>query len=343
MNKNALMFNLHVENKNSMHYYSMLYYALETLEKVYDGTFDVVVHYKIKNFEFEKEFHLDKFNIYRQFLFPIYIESAYSDQDGYMAKWYALQKTFELGYEKVFMIDVDVIFCGNFSYMFEKYGNKNVAHIGSDGWDLDRGGYRPILGRKGISSESEIILRKAVQPLDTFFERALEHRRKLIQKSEEMMKNGQVTEKVHNMFKFFSEQYAGNFAVQDPYDPDNIPEEKKFVSMQHEDLVETDESNYLHPDRFNETNNPPYYCLNIKDNITRITNIRTKIIHYSTYQAPIYVPKRLFTDVLRDGLQREIIIEWTDRIKKLNGRNYKSQEGITSGKMVDSTGKIIKE
>ena len=36
MNKNALMFNLHVENKNSMHYYSMLYYALETLEKFYD-------------------------------------------------------------------------------------------------------------------------------------------------------------------------------------------------------------------------------------------------------------------------------------------------------------------
>ena len=57
------------------------------------------------NFEFEKEFHLGKFNIYRQFLFPIYIESTYPDQDGWMAKWYALQKTFELGYEKVFMFD----------------------------------------------------------------------------------------------------------------------------------------------------------------------------------------------------------------------------------------------
>lgn len=56
MNKNALMFNLHVEDKNSMHYYSMLYYALETLEKFYDETFDVIVHYKTKNFEFEKEF-----------------------------------------------------------------------------------------------------------------------------------------------------------------------------------------------------------------------------------------------------------------------------------------------
>ena len=102
MNKNALMFNLHVEDKNSMHYYSMLYYALETLEKFYDETFDVIVHYKTKNFEFEKEFHLGVYNIYRQFLFPIYIESTYPDQDGWMAKWYALQKTFELGYEKVY-------------------------------------------------------------------------------------------------------------------------------------------------------------------------------------------------------------------------------------------------
>ena len=43
MNKNALMFNLHVEDKSNMSFYSMLYFALETLEKVYDGTFDVFV------------------------------------------------------------------------------------------------------------------------------------------------------------------------------------------------------------------------------------------------------------------------------------------------------------
>ena len=160
MNKNALMFNLHVENKNSMHYYSMLYYALETLEKFYDETFDVVVHHKTKNFEFEKEFHLGVYNIYRQFLFPVYIESTYPDQDGWMSKWYALQKTFELEYEKVFMIDNDIIFYGNPSYMFQKYGNKNVAHIGADG------GYEKILERVGIASGNEIIHRKAIHSLD---------------------------------------------------------------------------------------------------------------------------------------------------------------------------------
>ena len=300
MNKNALMFNLHVEDKSNMSFYSMLYFALETLEKVYDGTFDVVVYYKTKNFEFKKEFHLGGYNIYRQFLFP---------------KWYALQKTFELGYEKVFMIDNDIIFCDNPSSMFEKYGNKNVAHIGADGWEQKQGGFRPILERVGIASGNEIILREAIHPLNTFFERAVEHRIKLIKKSEEMMKNGQISERIYNNFKFFSEQFAGNFALQDPYDPNNIPEGKEFVEIQREDLVTPDESNYLNSDRLNN----PYYCLNIENNIIRITNIKTKIIHYSSSASPLYIPKKLFTTELIKYSQGEVITNLKNRIKKLNG------------------------
>ena len=310
MNKNALMFNLHVENKNSMHYYSMLYYALETLEKFYDETFDVIVHYKTKNFEFEKEFHLGVYNIYRQFLFPIYIESTYPDQDGWMSKWYALQKTFELGYEKVFMIDNDIIFYGNPSYMFEKYGNKNVAHVGADG------GYGKILERVGIASGNEIIHRKAIHSLDTLFERALEHRKKLIQKSEDLMTNGQISETIHKNFKFFSEQYAGNFAIQDPYDPNNIPEEKEFVGIKPEDLVTPANCNLEIGGRDN-----PYYCVNIIDNKIQITDVKTTIIHYSAAHASVMLPNRLFTDHLLNGYN-----EWVTKIpniirklKKLNG------------------------
>ena len=210
----------------------------------------------------------------------------------------------------VFIIDNHIIFSGNPSYMFEKYGNKNVAHVGADG------GYGKILERVGIASGNEIIHRKAIHSLDTLFERALEHRKKLIQKSEDLMTNGQISETIHKNFKFFSEQYAGNFAVQDPYDPNNIPEEKEFVSIEPEDLVTPANCNLEIGGRDN-----PYYCVNIIDNKIQITDVKTTIIHYSAAHASVMLPNRLFTDHLLNGYN-----EWVTKIpniikelKKSNG------------------------
>ena len=130
------------------------------------------------------------------------------------------------------------------------------------------------------------------------------------------MTNGQISETIHKNFKFFSEQYAGNFAIQDPYDPNNIPEEKEFVGIKPEDLVTPANCNLEIGGRDN-----PYYCVNIIDNKIQITDVKTTIIHYSAAHASVMLPNRLFTDHLLNGYN-----EWVTKIpniirklKKLNG------------------------
>ena len=66
--KNCIYFNIQIDSEYNIYYYTMLYYALSTLFKYYDNSFDIVIFQSMPdNFDFDKYQYMSKYSIKNDF------------------------------------------------------------------------------------------------------------------------------------------------------------------------------------------------------------------------------------------------------------------------------------
>lgn len=213
MNKNVLYYIINIPKINKIEYYSMLYHSLSSLKKYYKHDFDVVVFYKADCFEgftFEQYCHLNKYKIVEAFPFVKFIESDYPDKDPWMFKWYHFDKLFDMGYNKVFYIDCDVMYFDDIRYFFTKYTDDAVWTL--FGMICEITG--PLLGQGGMASGQIMISKKQFDKIPNLYQEVLEERKKLIKKAKNLHKKGIYTVSQMESAIFFSEQYAGQMAFE---------------------------------------------------------------------------------------------------------------------------------
>ena len=187
-------------DKDSMHYYSMLYYALETWEKYYNGDYDVFVSVSSPNFDIWNEEYLG-LNVTKRFPQVTFYKSNFdkSKYSVYLQKWYDMDKVFSRGYASIFNFDIDSIFYGDIRYIFDKYDGDFLYSL--------REGYNEhffkVLGENGIPSGQLIIPNSVFYKVDNLFEKILDKRNELIQIAEKKLDPGN-----YRWFVNLSEQYS---------------------------------------------------------------------------------------------------------------------------------------
>jgi len=125
MNKNAIVFALnYYDNDNSdknKDYYLMLCYALETLYKNLKSGIDVIVCYDMSRKP------KTKYDIFENFSQAQFIEIKYEIKNEYermFYKWFCVDHVFsKYNYDRLFILDVDVIFYQDPILFFEKYND----------------------------------------------------------------------------------------------------------------------------------------------------------------------------------------------------------------------------
>jgi hypothetical protein len=206
MNKHAMYMVLCID-RNTMQYYSMLYYALETWEKYYNGDYDVFVSVAAKDFDIWNEEYLG-LNITKRFPTVNFYKSDFdrTKYNVYLHKWYDIDKVFLRGYDSIFQFDIDSIFYGDIKYFFEKYNEDHIYSL--------REGYNEhffkVLGENGIPSGQLIIPKSAIEKVGNLFEKILIKRDELIKIS-----NEKLDESVAVWFNNLSEQYAAQKVFSD--------------------------------------------------------------------------------------------------------------------------------
>lgn len=213
MNKNVLYYTINIASTEKTEYYSMLYHSLATLKKYYKGDYDVVVFYKapcFKDFTFEQYCHLNKYKIVEAFPFVKFIESDYPDKDLWMTKWWHFAKLFEMGYDKVFYLDCDVMFFDDISYFFDRYDDYSVWTIFGMACDITT----PLIGKGGMASGQIMISKMMFDKIPNLYEEVIKQRKKLIAKAKKLNKEGKYTHHQMESAIFFSEQYAGHMAFE---------------------------------------------------------------------------------------------------------------------------------
>jgi len=206
MKDNALLFSLYHHVGSNGEYISMLHYSLKTLHEVMSNSnFDIVVFLCSNKKDFSFDFnHLDKFNIVKDYPNVKIFYSDYNSKDAYMAKWYHFEKTFELGYKKVFYFDCDTIFLQDPSFLFTKYTDESF-------WCLFEGLHsktEKLLGHAGINSGHFLMHKDLFRKIPKFFESVLKTRTDLNVKAERYLNKNVITGSEYEEFLYFSEQYC---------------------------------------------------------------------------------------------------------------------------------------
>lgn len=206
--KNVVYFSLFIPTIENPNYYSMLYHALETLQPFYKNQYDVVVFYSTPDADLKSYIHLNSFNLITDFPWVKFIESDYHtfSSNIYMHKWYNLEKVFDLGYDRVFYLDCDIVFNKDPAYMFERYNDKTA-------WALYEGNDTLIykfLGYPGVPSGQLIISRTLFEKCDNLYERVLLKQTELIERAQ-----SELTETQAKWFVTLSEQYSAQAVMLD--------------------------------------------------------------------------------------------------------------------------------
>lgn len=291
MNKNAIVFSLNVHNEHSKIYYAMLYQALKTLSKFYLGHYDVVVYYTFtnQNYSFENFAYKDKYNMYKEFgKFVKFIETDYDKRydttyvlgqknlaDPWMAKWYHMVKAIELGYDKIFYTDCDVLFYSDVGYLFHQYADDEIAVLFCSANPL-------LLDTRPVSSGQFVIHKNFFGDTATFFDKVLEKRKILNDRGEHLHSHGKISrDEVLNWY-FFNEQHCGQMVFED----------------NGANFVQFDEMDYVTPAWSNIDKNHlrNMYTLQIVDNNIKIKNVLTSVIHYSLAHVQHMLPVDLLPE-----------------------------------------------
>jgi hypothetical protein len=291
MNKNALYFTIHIEKPFQMYYYGMLWYALKKLEPFYSGGYDVVVFYSFgdKGISFETAKYNNKFNMYEDFPWVKFIKSDYNEKytihkihgdphlaDSYMTKWYNLHKIFDLGYEKVFYTDGDIIFFGDIGYYFEKYSQDKMWILHENVSELTE----IMLGRQPMMSGQFMIHKNLFNKIDNFFEKALEKRKYLNEKAIQYLWDHKITEQQYKDFIHFNEQYCAQLTF--------VDHDIEFEELQPEDYT----THHRYGSRFK---------LSVEDGVVKYLDVSTVVMHYSGAKSAMLLPPELHTPWLAEG------------------------------------------
>lgn len=285
MAKNAIVFTLQANSPKSMHYYAMAHYALETLQPFYTGDYDIIFYHDVSGFDFDNDKYNSEYNIKNDFPWVEYIKSPYKElysipdvyargaiHDAYMCKWYHLQETFKRGYDKLFMLDLDVTFIRDPGYFFEKYDDPTSFRC-------DDEIIRLLLKKCGWSSAHIIVKKEHIGEIDTFYDRVAIQRKILYNRSKLLWDTGKISQFEHENFCFFSEQYSGQLIIE---------KRKRFVSFDHDDVY------WKHP------------IEKIVDDEITLKPQEATIVHYSTAASGSVLPARLFDHNLQ-AFKKELI------------------------------------
>lgn len=303
MNKNCLYFNLHIDNQHNIYYYAMMYNTLRTMFYYYDGSFDIVIFQSfIDGLSFFDYSYLDKYNLAKDFAGVRILTSDYKEKhknqeytngihSPWMSKWYNLYNVYNMGYEKVFMVDCDLTFFSNPSYIFSKYNSDHVWVLGCADqiFSCIYPNKHPIMSGQVLIDFSKIKLP------ENFYERCIETR---IEQS--LMADSLVDKYDQNSirsFKFFSEQYSAQIVLENLGAKYDYFEPIDFTTAANSNLV-------------NKTGNHMYEINCINQEIV-IENVKSSIIHYSAGEAAFNLPK-----YLRDIHLQECHDKWFQKINR---------------------------
>lgn len=206
MNKHAMYMVLCID-KDNMQYYSMLYYALETWEKFYNGDYDVFVSVSSPHFDIWNEEYLG-LNLIKRFPNVIFYKSDFdkSKYSVYLQKWYDMDKVFSRGYDSIFNFDIDSIFYGDIRFIFDKY-NGDFLYALREGYNEH---FFKVLGENGIPSGQLVIPKSVFYKAGNIFEKTLEKQKELIQTAKQKLRGQPL-----DWFISLSEQYAAQKAFKD--------------------------------------------------------------------------------------------------------------------------------
>ena len=274
--KRALYFSLYCKDKDNVDYYSMLYYALQTLEKHRPFNYDVVVCYSTPNFNFHTYNHLGKFNLEKDFPWVKFYSSKFvkHNTDTQTHKWFNLGYLFKLKYEQVFYLDCDVIFTKDPSYIFDKYPKTFGIYQMWEGADTV---IAKVLGRSGAASGQWLIDIDTFRMTNNLFECILNKRIELRNKAYEILDKSTA-----DWYCTIDEQYAAQMALVDQ----GIPS----IAMHAEDV-----------------NWHEVFDINIKDDDVEFVDLnKTTILHYLGPNGHFAIPKYLRTPKMQEMINKYI-------------------------------------
>lgn len=268
--KQALIFSLIVKSQEDTSYYAMLYYALETLyNSGYKGEFDIIAYYASEyNIKEHKHFVGDQ-DLFRDYPKVTFIQMPFTElkKDVHLFKWACVDHFINnfYNYDKIFILDIDVIFFTNPAPIFVKYSDL-FAHILNEGSEET---IHKVLGRNGINGGQLLIHKSLFQRIE-WYKNISEHKDRLVKRATEIL-----TDKDQlNFFTILSEQYAMMNTLLDY----GI----KFSSFDTRDVLFGD-----------------YACKLYIDNGEVKVVSNTNILHYFGCKAHVFLPVHLLNDVQR--------------------------------------------
>jgi len=305
MNKNCIYYSMHIENIENLRYFCMVYNAMRSLFKFYDHTFDVLVFYtfpeNLETFDYK-----EKFNLIKDFPAVKFIESDYTKKykmnrirpythDGYMSKWYHLQKCFELSYEKVLFLDCDTIFMKNPAYLFTKYANKNLWTLSCS--DKIHDILFPDI--PNMNSGQFMLDISCVSTINSLYESIVKKRLDLSNLARtKLLDKDIISDAELSGYDYFNEQYCGQMVILET-------EGVSYNTFDHKEIIHPAAPVEFSVDGKIVKENPDrHYSVNLNQNgITGIYNINenTCIIHYSSGKSVFWVDKELRNQDLLNG------------------------------------------
>ena len=296
---------MHITDISNLRYYCMVYNAMRTLFKFYDKSFDVVVFYTFPG-DLDKFLHNEQFDIVKDFPLVKFIKSDYTKKykmnrerpyvhDGYMSKWYHLQKSFELGYRKVFFLDCDTVFMKNPSYLFQKYDDKSLWTLSC----VDPVHDMLFPNSLNMNSGQFMIHRNCIKNLLSLYDDIVKKRSYLCKLAREtLLKKGLISDGELSGYDYFNEQYCGQMIL---IEPDNV----SYKQFDHMEVIHPAAPVEFSCDGHTiKDNKERQYSVNLNANgIPGIYNISkdTCIIHYSSGKSVFWVDKELRNDDLNNG------------------------------------------
>jgi hypothetical protein len=208
MKDNAMVFPLFIPSVNKTEYYSMMYYAMETLHNNLKNecVFDIIIYYYSPCYDIKNYKHFDgNENLFKDFSNIKFIEFPFhinKNTDVYFFKWKNIEHFFSnYKYEKVFITDADLIFYTDPGYIFKKYSN-NYAYVLFEGSDKV---VKKVLERDGIAGGQLMLSKKLYNDkIHNIYHKILQERAFLIDKAKKVLDNNQDI----NHFDTLSDQYA---------------------------------------------------------------------------------------------------------------------------------------
>jgi len=274
MNDNAMLFSLFVSSINKTEYYSMMYYAMETLHNHLKNecVFDVIIYYYSPYYDIKNYKHFDgNENLFKDFSNIKFIEFPFSinkSTDVYFFKWKSIEHFFNnYNYDKVFITDADLIFYSNPGYIFKKYLN-NYAYVLFE--DSDKV-VKKVLERDGIAGGQLMLSKKLyTEKIHNIYQKMSQERTLLIDKAKKVLTNNQDI----NYFDTLSDQYALMRCL--------LNSGVELAALDHKDILYG-----------------KYACSIeiINNEISIISN--TNILHYLGPYAYLFLPDRLKTTKMR--------------------------------------------